>query len=220
MPRSAAVRDVFAGGSRIALATLTAPILRRRYNRWGATDSEVAASIPGDELVPDPLLGYTRAISIGAPPAQVWPWLVQIGHGRGGLYSYDGLENLARCDIHSVDEILPECQDLAVGDLIRLGPPGYPCFRVAALEALQSLVLVGADPAEPNLAATADSPGGVATWQWQLRPLPAGGTRLLVRQRLTYPRSMSLMWHVVEPVGFVMEWRMLRGIAERAERAG
>lgn len=210
-------RDVLVGGSRVAVTLLTAPLLRRRYNRWGATPDEVAASMPGDELVPTPLLGYTRALSIGARPSRVWPWLVQIGHGRGGLYSYDGLENLARCDIHSVDVILPERQDLAVGDLIRLGPPGYPCFRVAALDAPRSLVLVGADPAEPNAAATADSPGGIATWQWQLLP-SAGGTRLLVRQRLAYPRSMSVMWHLVEPVAFVMERRMLQGIAHRAER--
>lgn len=218
-----AIADVLVGGTRVVLTTLTAPLQRRRYNRWGATDSELAGGMPGDELVPDPQLGYTRAITIAAPPSRVWPWLVQIGQGRGGMYSYDGLENLARCDIHSVDRVLPECQSLAAGDLIRLGPPGYPCFRVADLDAPHSLVLVGADPAEPNLAATADSPGGIATWQWQLRGLPADRTRLLVRQRLTYPpspRSMGLMWHLVEPVAFVMERRMLQGIKDRAERVG
>ena len=90
--------------------------------------------MPGDELVSRPMMGYTRAITIDAPPDDVWPWLVQIGQGRGGLYSFDGLENLVGCDIHSADRILPDFQRLEVGDLIRLGPPGYPCFRVAQVE--------------------------------------------------------------------------------------
>ena len=213
--------EVAVGGAQVLAATLTAPVGRRRYNRWGATDEELAAPMPGDELVPAADLGYTRAISIDAPPERVWPWLAQIGRGRGGLYSFDALENLARCDIHSADRILPEHQDLAVGDLVRMGPDGYPCFRVVAVEAGVSLVLVGADPAPPHGAARADGPSGIATWQWLLRPAGAGrGTRLVVRQRLAYPGSMSLVWHLVEPVAFVMERQMLRGIRRRAEVAG
>jgi hypothetical protein len=76
----------------------------------------------GDELVPHPMLGYTRAITIGAPPERVWPWLAQMGQGRAGLDSFDGIENLVGCRIHSADQILPTFQQLAVGDLIRLGP--------------------------------------------------------------------------------------------------
>ena len=72
--------------------------------------------MPGDELVAHPVLGYTRAITINAPADRVWPWLVQMGQGRGGLYSFDGLENLVGCDIHSTDRILPAAQQLAVGD--------------------------------------------------------------------------------------------------------
>jgi hypothetical protein len=98
----------------------------------------------------------------------VWPWLAQIGQGRGGLFSFDGLENLVRCDIHSVDRILPQHQDLAARDLIRMGPPGYPCFRVDAVDPPEALVLVGADPKPPHAAAQADSPAGNSTWQWQL----------------------------------------------------
>jgi hypothetical protein len=80
-------------------------------------------------------------------------------------------------------------------------------------------VLVAADPLPPHKVVTADSPGGASTWQWQLRPADDGrGTRLLARQRLTYPDSMAVMWHVVEPIGFVMERQMLRGIKRRAER--
>ena len=219
--RRTGATDVLVGGAQVVAVTLTAPAGRRRYNRWGATEAEVAAPMPGDELVPHPMLGYTRAIMIDAPPEGVWPWLVQMGQGRGGLYSFDGLENLVGCDIHSADQILSDFQELEVGDLIRLGPVGYPCFRVDRVESGASLVLVGADPRPPHAAATPDAEAGIATWQWQLRPAPGGrGTRLVTRQRLTYPptTAMAVMWHLVEPVGFVMERRMLLGIKRRAER--
>lgn len=219
----AAVTDVLVGGTQVLAATLTAPVGRKRYNRWGATAAEVAQAMPGDDLVTRPVLGYTRAITIDAPTDRVWPWLAQIGQGRGGLYSFDGLENLVGCDIHSADRILPAAQQLAVGDLIRLGPSGYPCFRVDRVEPGEALVLVGADPRPPHAPADPDSPTGIATWQWQLRPTRDGlGTRLVTRQRLSYPPSTgtSVMWHLVEPVGFVMERQMLRGIKRRAEREG
>jgi hypothetical protein len=216
----AQIGDVVVGGAQVLGTVIGAPVLRRRYNSWGATAAEVAAAMPGDELVPRPRMGYTRAITIAAPRKIVWSWLVQIGQGRGGLYSFDGLENLARCDIHSTDRIHPELQTLGAGDLIRLGAPeGYPCFRVASLQPDEFLVLMAADPTPPHEVASADSPGGVATWQWQLRAVAEGrGTRLLVRQRLTYPDTMRVMWHVVEPISFVMERQMLRGIKQRAER--
>lgn len=211
-------RDIVFGGVQVVGTMLAAPLLRGRYNRWGATVSEVTAPMAGDDLVPHPRLGYTRAITVNAPPEAVWPWLVQIGQGRGGLYSFDGLENLARCDIHSVDRIVTEHQQLDVGDLVRMGPEGYPCFRVAHLGAPTELVLIGADPRPPHDPGTADAPTGVATWQWLLHPLDGGSrTRLLARQRLVYPNRLSLVWHLVEPVGFVMERAMLRGIRERAE---
>ena len=215
------VPGVVVGGAQVLAATLTAPVARRGYNRWGATDAEVADPMPGDDLVTHPVLGYTRAITIEAPPARVWPWLVQMGQGRGGLYSFDGLENLAGCDIHSADRVLPDFQHLDVADLFRLGPAGYPCFRVDQVTPGVSLVLVGADPRPPHAAASQDSLAGSASWQWQLRPTPDGrGTRLVTRQRLSYPprTGMHILWHLVEPVGFVMERQMLRGIKQRVER--
>jgi hypothetical protein len=217
-----AVADVLVGGAQVLAVTLAAPVLRPRYNRWGATEAEVEGSMPGDELVTAPRLGYTRAITIDATPERVWPWLVQMGQGRGGLYSFDGLENLVGCDIHSADRVMPDCQQLVVGDLIRLGPSGYPCFRVDQVESGAWLVLVGADPRPPHHAAPPDAPTGIATWQWQLRPTAVGRrTRLVTRQRLCYPSTTGagVMWHLVEPVGFVMERQMLLGIKQRAERA-
>jgi hypothetical protein len=218
MVTRSAVTDVLVGGPQVVASMLTAPVGRHWYNRWGATDSEVVGAMPGDELVPEPALGYTRAITIDATPERVWPWLAQIGQGRGGLYSFDGLENLVGCDIHSADHVDPALQRLGVGDLVRLGPVGYPCFRVHHVEPGAALVLVGADPRPPHAAAAPGSAAGIATWQWELRPAHDGrSTRLLTRQRLTYPPRMGVLWHVVEPVGFVMERRMLRGIKQRAE---
>lgn len=209
-----------AWGALLAAVTLLgAPVLRLRYRRWGASAAEARAALPGDELAPEAKLTSTRGISIEAPPESVWPWLVQIGQGRGGLYSYDGLEDIIGCDIHSTDEVHPELQDLEPGDLIRLGPDGYPCYRVHSVDPGRSLVLVGADPTDHEVGPLPfgrETTG--STWQWSLVPADGGGrTRLLVRQRLTYPRSASVMWHVVEPISFVMEREMLRGIRRRAE---
>ena len=100
--RSAA--DVLAASPRF----LSAPLYRHWHLRWGATDAEVASTMPGDEIVPDPSFNATRALTIDAPPPQVWPWIVQLGTGRAGFYSYDLLDNGAR---PSADRILPELQD-------------------------------------------------------------------------------------------------------------
>jgi hypothetical protein len=212
-------RDVIEGGAKIAAAILTAPVLRGPHNRWGAAPAEVSAAMPGDELVPKPKISSTRAITIDAPPHDVWPWLVQIGQGRGGFYSYDALENLARCDIHSADRIIPQLQQLHPGDLILLAPAGGPCFRVSETQPPSVLTLVGADPKTRVAGPIPATPGEMAsTWQWVLHPVDNGrGTRLVVRQRLSYPRRQSALWRLVEPVSFVMERRMLHGIKARAE---
>lgn len=209
------------GALQIAGCLLLSPFLRSWYNRWGASDKEIQETLPGDELVPNPMLGYTHAISIAAPPSAIWPWLVQIGQGRGGLYSYDGLENLAGCKIQSADTILSEHQNPNPGDLVRLGPQGYPCFSIAAIEQGKALVLVSADPktGEP----TNDNPRtekgySIASWQFVLEPEDAQSTRLLVRQRLAYSPDMTWIWRLTEPISFVMERKMILGIKHRAEK--
>ena len=103
----------------MAAAMLLRPLVLRRLRRWGATTAELQRPLPGDDLVPHSRAGYTQAITIRAPVAAVWPWLVQIGQGRGGFYSYEGLENLVGCDIHNAERVLPEFQILASGDLLR-----------------------------------------------------------------------------------------------------
>ena len=112
---------ILAFGALILLlgAALYVVVARPRINHWGATDQEHRATWPGDHLVAQPSFVWTNAITIRAPAAQVWPWLVQLGQGRGGLYSYDWLENLIGCDVHSTDRILPPFQTpLQVGDRV------------------------------------------------------------------------------------------------------
>jgi hypothetical protein len=94
-------------------------------HRWGATDEEIRHPMPGDDLVPD-AASTTRAITIAAPPEQVWPWLVQLGYDRGGWYSYDWIDNDGQ---PSADRIIPELQQLQVGDQILMLPGMGPRVR-------------------------------------------------------------------------------------------
>jgi hypothetical protein len=185
--------------------------MRLRYLRWGATDQEVGDSLPGDDLIPNVDMIATRAITIRAAADQVWPWIAQLGQGRGGFYSYDRLENLVGCDIHSSDRILLELQDIKVGDEIRLAP--QVGLVVAFVEQGRSLVLRGGIPMGRR-AAPYDF-----TWAFSLREEPDETTRLLVRERYAYTRAWARL--IVEPtevLSFVMSQKMLRGIRDRAER--
>lgn len=208
------------GAIQVGGTLILSPVLRGWYNRWGAQPEEVQGTMPGDELVPAPMLGCTRAITIQAPVEEVWPWLAQLGQGRGGLYSYDGLENLAGCQIHSVDRIIPEYQNLEPGDLIRLGPKGYPCFSVVSSEPGRALIMVSADPKSEQVVSYTTERGkgySIATWQFTLKALDEKTTRLFVRQRLAFSPDLTLLWRLTEPVSFVMERKMLLGIKHRAE---
>ena len=194
-----------------AVAAAGILVARRWQLRWGATAGESGEILPGDDLISDPDLAATRAITVGAAAGQVWPWIAQLGQGRGGFYSYDFLENLVGCDIHSADQIVPRWQDVEVGDQIRLAP--QVALTVARLERGRSLVLRGGVP-------VGDAPPPYDfTWAFVLREDPPGTTRLLVRERYGYARPWA--WLLVEPaeaVSFAMSQKMLRGIRNRAER--
>jgi hypothetical protein len=127
MKRAAVCGGVIAVGGLV----LAAGIEATTYHRWrpwclgwGATGDEVARALPGDELLADPDIVATRAVGVDAPPGSIWPWLIQMGPGRGGAYTYDWIENLFGLGMHSASEILPEYQDLKVGDAQRLGTRG------------------------------------------------------------------------------------------------
>ncbi|MFC9964557.1 MULTISPECIES: SRPBCC family protein [Nocardia] len=176
----------------------------QRYAMWGATSQEATAAMPGDDLLADAGLQTTRAVTIDAPPAAVWPWLVQMGPGRAGAYTFDWIENLLGLDMHSSHEIVPAYQHLAVGDELTLGDSG-PTMRAQIIEPPHTLVWA--------------SDEGDWTWTFLLTPV-AGGTRLISRNRLTGPSSRLLrrLYAVVMvPASLVMERKMLRGIKQRAE---
>jgi hypothetical protein len=203
------VFDEGLGALAIAGTILTSPLIRPWYSKWGATSEEVQRSLPGDEFVPNPVLVSTRAITIHAPASAVWPWLVQMGQGRGGLYSYERLENLVGCEMHNADRILPEHQHLEVGDKVRLVPEGRePYFLVSAIEPGRAIILGGDDPP--------------TTWAFILELIDDKTTRLIIRWRQDYERTLgnTIGWRLVtDPITFVMERKLLQGIKLRVEAA-
>ena len=148
---------------------LISPLLRHRHLTWGATAAEVAAPMPGDQLLPRAQYRATRAISIEARPEEIWPWLVQVGYRRAGWYAGDLLDNFAR---PSVRRIVPELQDLRVGQWLAMVP--RPSERTAFVvdSFAEPLWLLWRTPNR--------------TWAWRLNPLPGGYTRLVTRMRTVY----------------------------------
>ena len=200
------IEEVF-GALAIAGTIVTSPLTRSWYSRWGANDQEVVKALPGDGIVPQPELMSTRAITIQATPSAIWPWLVQMGQGRGGLYSYERLENLVGCDMHNANQIIPEFQQLAIGDKVRLVPEGRDLyFNVAVIEAGRAIILSGDEPP--------------TTWAFILEPIDSQTSRLLVRWRQAYEPTLGniIGWRfLTDPITFVMERKLLQGIKVRAE---
>lgn len=208
------------------------PRVRRGGLTCGATEEEVRATLPGDELLTVTDLVATRAVSIGAAPADVWPWLAQMGSGRGGLYSYDRLENLLGCDMHSADDVVAQWQDIRVGDLVHLHPDR--ALEVALVEPGRALVLRGVATTDPPRSAAEEADvrgtGGTTepgpevmpfdfTWAFVVTDSPERRTRLVVRERYVYRTPWAApMVEAVSWVSLVMTERMLRGIRTRAER--
>jgi hypothetical protein len=185
---------------------LSAPLYRKWHLRWGATPAEINESLPGDAFLPMAQYRSTRAITIGAPPAAVWPWLVQVGCGRAGFYSNDLLDNLAR---PSATTILAAFQDLEVGKWVPMSPAATPTERTA-------LKVHSFAVNEWLLWTKPDS-----TWVWQLTPTADGGTRLVTRIHAAYNWRQPLValfgMLLMEFGDFAMLRRMLRGIKRRAE---
>ena len=204
-PRSLLAAALAAVGGAAAGYSL---VLRERCLTWGAEPAEVHAAMPGDALMPDSPLVTTRAVTIDAPPDAIWPWLVQMGPGRGGAYTYDWIENLFRLDMHSSDRVLPEFQDLKIGDSMRLGSKG-PCLRVEILEANRALVYRSDD--------------GAWVWAFGLTPADTDNrrTRLVSRNTIALPEPTAVQRafyrYIMEPGSLIMERKMLLGIKRRAE---
>ena len=195
----------------VAVSAVATERLYRRFLRdwvltWGATAEEAARSLPGDELLEGADIVATRAIGIDAPASAIWPWLVQMGPGRAGAYTYDWIENLFGLSMHSADRIHQEWQNLGVGDVLR-SRKDRPGMRVEMLD--------------PQRALSNRSEAGDWVWTFVLVP-EDGRTRLISRNRIAMQGAAAgqrLGMLVLEPGSLVMERKMLLGIKQRAERS-
>ena len=215
------IMDGLGGALAVGGTVVLSPLLAPWYRKWGATAEEARRRMPGDELALQPRSEITCAVTIRAPAAQVWPWLVQIGCRRAGWYSYDLLDNGGQ---PSADRILAEHQHLAVGDEVLLTPKGPLAMPVAAVEPERTLVLGGTMNTGTGEAVAPGEPLPEAYYTginaFLLEGAGEGTTRLLFRQRLDWNRSRAntLMYRgFLEPISFVMARRMLKGIKHRAE---
>jgi hypothetical protein len=175
-------------------------------DRWGASAQEINASLQGDELVLSPNIGYTRGITIDASPEQIYPWIVQLGAGKGGWYSYEWFEtNVLRCKNTNAERIHEEWQGLKVGDKIKMCPDENmpPAYLVARMDPNQAIVL-----------GHQDGDKWVEVWQFILVPQQDGSTRLVIRSR---SEMGGWFWNIMRPGEFIMMRGMMLGIRERAE---
>jgi hypothetical protein len=198
---------ILGAGMTAALAASYWRAIRPWFLTWGATKSEIAASMTGDEIISHPTEVSTRAVTIKAQAEDVWSWLVQMGHQRGGLYTYDWIDRLlGALDRPSAERILPEFQHLEVGDVIPIGNgPDWPVIDL-----------------EPNhfLLVHIQERGMEYTWAWGLNELDESHTRLVlrIRSRLTKP-LLVLLFHLADPGSFLMTRQHLLGIKRRAQVA-
>jgi hypothetical protein len=196
---------VASGLTGLALLAMYRSVIRPRHLRWGATADELARRLPGDDRIARPDIAFTRAVTIDAPPAAVWPWIVQMGYRRAGWYSYDRLDN----DGIRVRRIIPELQHLEVGDVLPTGPDGG--FRVEAIDPGHSLLLA-IDPSTIGRAVEMNC-------LILLEPIGDARTRLLLRLRAVFRGRRERAWGrlLFDAGDFVMMRRMLLGIRERAQ---
>lgn len=189
-------------------------VLRLLRRELGDAPADDARPLPGDDLLPDAPFQVTHAVTIDAPVAQVWPWLVQMGASRAGWYSFDRIDNGG---VRSATRIIPELQHLEVGDVIPALPDEPGGFAVLRLEPERLLVL-----GDPSLLPSGAYPGrspSRTSWAFVLEPIGADATHLVVRVRADYEPSarMAVVRPFMRAAHEIMERRQLRNLRRRAE---
>jgi len=195
--------------------------IRPWHLRWGATDDEVACPLLGDSLIDKPRLQATHAVTVHAPPEAIWPWLVQMGQGRGGFYSYEGVERLLGLRAGNADRILPDLQELHAADELPVAPNGAG-LPVDIVVPYRTLVMHSDSPIPARVAVMQAGYYRSVTWTFHLEPIDAENTRLIERWRADWeptPMNTLVIRTLLEPGAFIMERRMLLGIKARAEHA-
>lgn len=214
-PPGVGILAALEGAALILLNLLATPFIGAWRRRWGTVGTEASDAMPGDELVPEPKWSYTMGIGVDASPEDVWPWIAQLGQGRGGFYTYQALENMVGCSIRNTTEVQSVHQHPAVGGAIHLHPESPP-LRIEVVEPPHAFVLFGS-PAEIG----SGSVWGTSTWQFIVLPAPGGGSRFLTRGRYDHSRDWKgrLMFGriLIEPVSFVMSRKMMIEIKRLAE---
>ena len=188
------------------LAVTIIAMLTPWMDRWGATDEEIAASFPGDELLLEPASFINRAVTVNALPEEIYPWIVQLGADKGGMYSYTSLETyLLNCPLVNADRIHEEWQDLKVGDEMKMCPnePAPPPYIIAQIVPNEAIVMGHQENGE-----------WVDVWQFIIVPQKDGTSRLITRTRTM---ATGGFWTIIHPGIFMMERGMLLGIKDRAE---
>lgn len=188
------------------LAVTIIAMLTPWMDRWGATDEEIAASFPGDELLLEPASFLNRAVTVNALPEEIYPWIVQLGADKGGMYSYTSLETyLLNCPLVNADRIHEEWQDLKVGDEMKMCPnePAPPPYIIAQIVPNEAIVMGHQENGE-----------WVDVWQFIIVPQKDGTSRLITRTRTM---ATGGFWTIIHPGIFMMERGMLLGIKDRAE---
>lgn len=199
---------------RVAAGVALLYAARRFYRNWGTTKEECRMTLPGDELVAQPAVQTTEGVWIEAPPGDVWPWLVQMGQDRAGLYSYQTLEDVVGLDYQNADRIHPEWQLVAPGDVVRLAPKGWlglpdgVAFTVVDVKEQQSIVLRGTTPQLLR----------DAVWSIHVIPRWEDRCRLLIRtrMRLRHPGEV-LATELAGPANAALTRGILLGVKRRVE---
>lgn len=210
-------------GVAIMIACYLTFFLKPLRDSWGLNKIELKQKFPGDEIVDKPKAQFTHGIEINAPAKMVWPWIAQLGQGRGGFYSYEALENLTGLNIYNSDKILPEFQNPKVGDKIPFSQSdAYPLVICEPGSAMAISLVLDMDKKKLIDPVTTSTTNFIQiSWLWYVRPIDELRSKFYSRNRVNYypPAFRKKIFAIfLEPIVFAMDRKMCLGIKKRAKK--